>query len=205
MTEAREENQSGSSATTRGPLSAISLRCGELTWRVMHKLGRSSDLATLMTDEMADSLKEWLAKFCKKKKKKISTRLCTWSCRKIEACFQFWFVAVSTGRSRWISRSVREILLPATVRLREGHTALLEWKSISASLHVNSMHLFGDAELEQGLRPQAEVGALAVWKSLGKALLNYSISRRWKSVTFRYGPGPLIRCAASTIFLLWKR
>jgi len=106
----------------------------------------------------------------------------------------------------WISRSVREILFPAivSVRLREGYMALSEWKRISprptVSLHVNSMHLFGDAELEQGLRPQAEVGAaLAVWKSLGKALLNYSISRRWKSVTFRYGPGPLIRCAASTI------
>lgn len=67
--------------------------------------------------------------------------------------------------------SLREIPILATVVvrwLRAGHTNSLSVKAypltLSASrlLHVNSMHLFGDAELEQGLRPQAEVGALAV-------------------------------------------
>lgn len=41
MTEAREENRSGSYGTTRGLLPAIFLRCGGLTYRVMRELGQS--------------------------------------------------------------------------------------------------------------------------------------------------------------------
>lgn len=73
-----------------------------------------------------------------------------------------------------------------------GESWIYRIRDVKASLFspplpssINSMHLFGDAELDQGLRPQAQV-ALAVWKSLGKTLLNYSIFHRWKGVAIYF-------------------
>lgn len=79
--------------------------------------------------------------------------------RGIEACSQFRFVAVSVEWSVNIEISGRN---PFSRKI--GTHGSLRMKSVSPAVspHVNSMHLFGDAELEQGLRPQAEVGALAV-------------------------------------------
>lgn len=50
MTRAREENQSGSSATTRGLLTAIFLRCGKLTYGVVYEFGQYVTVARVADD-----------------------------------------------------------------------------------------------------------------------------------------------------------
>lgn len=83
---------------------------------------------------------------------------------------RFLSVIAAVRCSLNIEISTRNLFPRDGPRKVEGRVSLslslsLDVKSylhVPPSLHVNSMHLFGDAELEQGLRPQAKVGALAV-------------------------------------------
>lgn len=88
-------------------------------------------------------------------------RACThslWEKKLRPLTFDFPIRARGRRRSSWISRSDRGIPYSrcASAKARAGYTI----RDVKASpLSINSMHLFGDAELDQGLRPQAQVGA----------------------------------------------